>query len=568
MGNIDVTLLHSRFRLPRGAAARNWLARIDAIQSDLVDTHLEPALAPFAMTDEVICVRRVALPLRLSGAVTDWQLSLQWSALIADELQRILSRDAPDKVLRFPHELAARQAFLADALGGRSERDWAWKQLGWLPASTATSGRERIDAAVAASIAAADGVVPLLRGLAGAGLLPLLARALDKRQRDRLLIAALAVVPDAADLLARWVVDAESAEEILPERPTAVTAAALSAPFLALLRETANAGERREWAVLAVLCCEPHRLRAVPDEAAAVAQVWLRQTTAPSLIPLKPKPDAPAEPPKHSAIAPEPDEAAAFAQVWLRQTIAPSLIPLKPKPDAPAEPPKHSAIAPEPDGASRGLTPPAGAPASQMPRLRRPSGTSEETAASADREEPKEFPLASRGPVEGETAFGGLLFLLPLVAETGALDQMLAEPALAEWPLPAVLHRLALTLLPPLRATDPAALAFAGLPPDAAPPDATQPDGWRRDPGASAAVALGAAAARVVDELSARLPQWAGPALVQRVAERWAVIAADPGWIEVGLRLADVSVELRRAALDLDPGFLPWLGILLRYRYA
>ena len=48
---------------------------------------------------------------------------------------------------------------------------------------------------------------------------------------------------------------------------------------------------------------------------------------------------------------------------------------------------------------------------------------------------------------------------------------------------------------------------------------------------------------------------------------RRARITADPGWIDVHFSLRDVSTELRRAALDLDPGFLPWLGVVLRIRY-
>lgn len=521
MGTIDISLLHSRLRLSRGVAARDWLARVDAIQSDLVGTHLEPALAPFAMTDEVVCVRRIALPLRLSGAVTDWQASLQWSALIAGELQRILARNAPDEVLRFPHELAARQAFLADALGGRDERDWAWRQLGWLPAGTTASHRERLDAAIATGSAAA--IVPLLRGLAGAGLLPALARVLDGAQSDRLLIDALAAMPDAAAAaLMRWADEGGrvSGQEVEAVRPVPSTRTAPGAAFAALLRDLSEVRERRVWAVLAVVCCEPHRLRTGSVEAVAVAETWLSAAVAPSLHPQSSKAEFRGGPQSRSAS--------------------------------------------EPGGSSRARAP--GGPAEPSPTPRRQGGAAGMRASPAAHEMAEDRPSVVPGPVEGETGFGGLLFLLPLVAETGALDRMLAEPALTAWPLAAMLHRLALTLAPPLRATDPAALAFAGLPPDAAPPDAMLSNDWRRTPDAVAA--LGGAAALVLGELTARLPQWAGPALLQRVVQRFAVIAADPGWIEVRFRMVDVSVDLRRAALDLDPGFLPWLGIVLRYRYA
>jgi hypothetical protein len=44
-------------------------------------------------------------------------------------------------------------------------------------------------------------------------------------------------------------------------------------------------------------------------------------------------------------------------------------------------------------------------------------------------------------------------------------------------------------------------------------------------------------------------------------------VVADPGWIEVHLSLDDVSTPLRRARLDLDPGWVPWLGVVLRFVY-
>lgn len=55
--------------------------------------------------------------------------------------------------------------------------------------------------------------------------------------------------------------------------------------------------------------------------------------------------------------------------------------------------------------------------------------------------------------------------------------------------------------------------------------------------------------------------------LLELVCRRRARIVADPGWIEVFFSLDDVKTELRRARLDLDPGFVPWLGVVLRFVY-
>jgi hypothetical protein len=52
------------------------------------------------------------------------------------------------------------------------------------------------------------------------------------------------------------------------------------------------------------------------------------------------------------------------------------------------------------------------------------------------------------------------------------------------------------------------------------------------------------------------------------VCSRPAQIVAEPGWIEARFSLDDVSLDIRRAGLDLDPQWVPWLGIVLRFVYA
>ena len=44
-------------------------------------------------------------------------------------------------------------------------------------------------------------------------------------------------------------------------------------------------------------------------------------------------------------------------------------------------------------------------------------------------------------------------------------------------------------------------------------------------------------------------------------------VLARPGWIEVRLPAEQVDLQVRRAGLDLDPGWVPWLGAVVRYRY-
>jgi hypothetical protein len=55
--------------------------------------------------------------------------------------------------------------------------------------------------------------------------------------------------------------------------------------------------------------------------------------------------------------------------------------------------------------------------------------------------------------------------------------------------------------------------------------------------------------------------------VLQFVCQRRAAIVADPGWIEVRLSLDEVSTEIRRVGLDLDPDYVPWLGVVVRFVY-
>jgi hypothetical protein len=55
--------------------------------------------------------------------------------------------------------------------------------------------------------------------------------------------------------------------------------------------------------------------------------------------------------------------------------------------------------------------------------------------------------------------------------------------------------------------------------------------------------------------------------LIRRIAGRSAEIVAEPAWLESRLSAAEVSTDVRRAGLDLDPGWIPWLGVVVRFVY-
>jgi len=166
-------------------------------------------------------------------------------------------------------------------------------------------------------------------------------------------------------------------------------------------------------------------------------------------------------------------------------------------------------------------------------------------------------PLPERA--RAATEWGGIAFVLHLL---DGLDLPAPEA------VPAALHALALALVP-AEPTDPAVLLLAGLAPDAdPPPPPSRPDPRRRAtldrPRAWVAEAVEVVDGALAERLGVGRAELDRHALLRRRAE----IVADPGWLDVHLRLDEVDVAVRRAGLDLDPGFVAVLGCVVTVRYA
>jgi hypothetical protein len=191
--------------------------------------------------------------------------------------------------------------------------------------------------------------------------------------------------------------------------------------------------------------------------------------------------------------------------------------------------------------------------------------------------EPAAGGTAAEPSVPATTAWGGLLFLVHVLDDLGVPDRLLASPDVAAAGLRAVLHALGTALLaravtaadPPVAPDDPALLAFCGLVPADRPPDL--PDEAR----SVLAPLVDREVDAVAGELARRLPLPPGDGerghedrVLEAVCRRRADVVADPGWIDVVLDLDGVSTDVRRVGLDLDPGFVGWLGVVVRFRYA
>lgn len=162
------------------------------------------------------------------------------------------------------------------------------------------------------------------------------------------------------------------------------------------------------------------------------------------------------------------------------------------------------------------------------------------------------------------TEFGGLLFLLHVVAACDLPAIIEADAALVGRSLRWVLHQLAIVLTG-CAGDDPAPLAFAGLRPSDVPPDRDEQSVSEHE-----ADALARYAQQIVERLSEIFAGDDDREPISRVAwicERHAEIVSDPGWIEARFSHSDADTSIRRHGLDLNPDFIPWLGVVMRFAY-
>ena len=145
------------------------------------------------------------------------------------------------------------------------------------------------------------------------------------------------------------------------------------------------------------------------------------------------------------------------------------------------------------------------------------------------------------------TAAAGLLFVVPLLARLGIAETLEANAALVELAFP---QRLLLFIADRVRVLQEDAVRIPLQPAGPGQP----PDGWDRV-----------------------LATWL--ARVRRVARRQCgmglrALVARPGQIaftrthlDVVLPLRELDIRVRRAGLDADPGWVPWLGRIVSFHY-
>jgi hypothetical protein len=498
-------------------------ARFDRLSRALAGGPLEAAIDAEGYRGEVVCVRAVEVPpLRISADVTDDELVGKLAAAIAAAVGTAAS-DASEHADRVRYRSRAHAALdVATCLArGDHRREWAWRQLGlWPDSGDLAAVGDRLAAALAEapgmvsgllSAAAGDGVLGSLAGLLGPGRLDALARAAWTARGCPLAgwndLLGPAAAPDDADFAQVTAILSGGAlgRELLSGTPLPPQSVA-AASALALLDGEPSLALRAATQVMPLVTAAALLSLGRSGRADAVPNDAVESGVAGSL-------------------APGRDDAQAGS----------------PSPAAETEP-----------------TPRTAPRITSAPSPARPSADSTATESAAG----------------VATEFGGLPYLLHLVGR-GGLPERVANGELAGAGLVSLLYGIGIRVL--------GRLLGPGQPPD--PEDAALAclcgrapvGGWRSDIGAGEqSPRLGEAADAEAERLIAALRAALEPSglaaapeqeLLTAVCRRAGRIVADPGWIDVHLDLAEVSTDVRRCGLDLDLGYLPWLGCVVRFVY-
>ena len=553
-------------------------ARARRLFRDEIALALENAIARAAVApDEQVCIRKLRTSARLWMGLTDDALRNGWADTVATEIRRAIDHGESNTVVRYSSFAAGVFDAVLSLARGESKRHWAWQQLGLAagvqPSTSPAQARETICELL---VQHAELIVPALKALITDRPFQRVLLEFHEDQLVRLADAALArfgcsfIIDDRIDA---------PVEQRAGGSPRAVSIArcswiahrlivagssyrhAVAAAILAIL-EAESALVRNEAsahaAVDAVLHARGWRLVCADDHRTGDASVFETPAAIES---------------KTVAITPDAHSRAESATSEMtghrydaRTTRDSS--------SSSHRPPRKSRFADVRGGRTNEYSGDpeydAGTDTAEIQATRSLDSTASQDVEGNSSEASTRQSTGEPGEAEFEVVdyreracsdWGGVLFLINMLRDVGLADQLVDDPELERRPLAWVLHQLALMLVP-AEPRDPAALAFAGLPPDAEPPDRDQPPADETEQ-----PALLRYVRMCIDHTCQRLEREAGQELFYMLCGRRAEIVADPGWVEVRFPLSSVSVDIRRSALDVDPGYVPWLGIVVKFTY-
>jgi hypothetical protein len=593
MFDLRIGQLDTHYRMPRRTLERR--ERLVHVLQLAFDDMLEHALERIGISPfEELCIRELHVPLRMRLVEPDHNLALTWSIALASSIQHAIQSGQTQWVVRYGSRVHALIDFTVGLARGDLSRAWAWRQLGFTSETALTGGTSNPWQQVLLRYPQA--ILPVLRSAAEQGMFPELARQLEDDRWLELAQAAVAAVGGNASRLRideqplrmdRY--DADEATSAVAEVRHQAAQKQVFAKLRAGLRRSplartmaeqlaAQHGEpkrRLAWAALACVDVAPTLLRG-GDE---MTDLHLRTATE---ILLAMSPSVRSSRAESSSMEAEsPAEYVGDLRDAREETAIGRAGPDGPFPtesqrrpgdgtEAAGHSQRNSSASPEESLASR---PPRRSTAfAQNDSLksdetnldpRQEAGNVSTTLGHVKPDVPvlQSLPLVrTRAPTE----YGGLLFLLHVLEALKFPEQVQASSTFSDRLFPWVLHQLGKMLIH-CRDDDPALLALVGLG-----PGGTHPSSDESRPTDDELRELASWLEKIGDYLRLCFchDTRSGPSLVAWLCTRQAEVVADPGWIELHYSTDQADPAIRRVGLDLDPGFVPWLGVVMKFVYA
>jgi len=142
---------------------------LNVVVEEAIIEHLDQVLATLCVnSDEEICVRLLHIPLSYSYGKSRYETTLGWSHLIAEKIQQVLA-DGGSNVVRYPSCLHGLIDFATAYSCDDLQRAWAWNQLGWTTLSDKPTMAEARPQLVSALYRTPTLLLPIFRHLAQRG---------------------------------------------------------------------------------------------------------------------------------------------------------------------------------------------------------------------------------------------------------------------------------------------------------------------------------------------------------------------------------------------------------------
>lgn len=570
MHSLHIEQFETHYRLPPSRLSER--DRLNAVAERMLQTILPVALQHAGISDtEIVCLREVRIPLHLRLSSSDDVLAESWAERLAATI-----RDAESgadshrtEVIRYATQQDAIIDLALGVASGDLNRAWAWRQIGLTFLSEDASPATALDAMVSTLTGNPEVIVSCHRQMAVAGQLEELVKRVPSQQWQ--LLAATAAEP-----LGLRGIDIAGTNPFLIEETLSPEPALLrireQSEIIQVARKAApeDSGTSRSLALLGILEAEPSLMLRPERERArlldAVSQFVAGTPQAESAS-------------MQDVTAPEEFRAEDTGSA--RELVIDCGNDDAASDELPT-PPFGESLDEDWQQASPHLDSISNTGMNDVPEIGRQPDPFDESFQEPAADLPADrTDIRLRSQTAAASPWGGLVFLLSVVDRAGLPAEIVASKVMRQRSFSWVMFQLARLLLEPHRCTDssdeisavadddPAVLTFCGLRPGLNPPSLEEPPpgdderncliGWRH--------LMVAALRRRFTEGAVEF-DFSPQEIVTWTCARRAEFVADPGWTEVRFSQDAVSTELRRCGLDLDPGYIPWLGLVVKYVYS